>query len=54
MGKNELGELGYMIVNYMCDLENYVTSELVANLANLVCANPRLETPSGIWIPNER
>ena len=34
--------------------ENYVSSELVANLAILVCTNPQLETPSEIWIPNGR
>ena len=48
MGKNELGELGYRIVNHMCDLETHVSIVLVANLANLVCAKPQLESPSGI------
>ena len=52
--KNEYGELGYRIVNHLCDLGNYVSSELVANLANLVCTNPRWRLPSGIWIPNGR
>ena len=36
------------------DLGNYVSSELVANLAILVCTNPRWRLPSGIWIPNGR
>ena len=36
------------------DLGNYVSSELVANLAILVCTNPRWRLPSGIWIPNRR
>ena len=36
------------------DLGNYVFSELVANLAILVCTNPRWRLPSGIWIPNGR
>ena len=45
MGKNELGELGYRIVNHMCVLEDYVSSELVANLAKLVCANPCWRLP---------
>ena len=36
------------------DLGNYVSSELVANLAILVYTNPRWRLPSGIWIPNGR
>ena len=36
------------------DLGNYVSSELVANLAILVCTNHRWRLPSGIWIPNGR
>ena len=34
------------------DLGNYVSSELVVNLAILVCTNPRWRLHSGIWIPN--
>ena len=40
MGKNESGELGYRIVDCLCDLGNYVSSGLVVNVAKLVCTNP--------------
>ena len=54
MEKSEWGELGYRFVHHLCDLRNCVSSELVENLANLVCPNPRWRLPSRIWIPNGR